>query len=67
MEVVRLATAEEFLAATETYRLADPTRTDVLSSVPTAVVNRGVTDKLIAFDSCVTWAEELNNVERFSL
>jgi hypothetical protein len=66
MEVVRLATAEEFLAATETYRLADPTRTDVLI-VAAAVVNRGVTDKLIAFDSCVTWAEELNNVERFSL
>jgi predicted GNAT family acetyltransferase len=37
MEVVRLATAEEFLAATETYRLADPTRTNVLSSVPMAV------------------------------
>jgi GNAT superfamily N-acetyltransferase len=37
MEVVRFATPEEFLAATETYRLSDPTRTNILSSVPMAV------------------------------
>jgi GNAT superfamily N-acetyltransferase len=39
MEVVRCATPEEFLAVTETYRLSDPTRTNVVSSVPMAVAN----------------------------
>jgi GNAT superfamily N-acetyltransferase len=37
MEVVRFASPEEFLSATETYRLGDPTRTNILSSVPMAV------------------------------
>jgi GNAT superfamily N-acetyltransferase len=37
MEVVRIASAEEFLTATEAYRLAEPTRTNVVSSVAMAV------------------------------
>jgi hypothetical protein len=38
MEVVRFATPEEFLSTTETYRLSDPTRTNIVSSVSRAVV-----------------------------
>jgi GNAT superfamily N-acetyltransferase len=51
MKVVRCATPEEFLAVTETYRLADPTRTNILSSVPMAVV-RGAR----AYDAYWWWA-----------
>jgi RimJ/RimL family protein N-acetyltransferase len=50
MEVVRVASAEEFLALSEAYRLAESTRTNVMSSVALAVA-RGER----AYDTCFWW------------
>ena len=51
MEVVRIATPEEFLATTEAYRLAEPVRTNILSSVATAVAGGDRT-----YDAYFWWA-----------
>jgi hypothetical protein len=51
MEVVRIATVEEFLAVTEAYRLGEPTRTNVVSSVAMAVA-RGIR----RYDAYFWWA-----------
>jgi GNAT superfamily N-acetyltransferase len=51
MEVVPIATVDEFLALTESYRLADPLRTNVVSSVASAVAHGDRT-----YDAHFWWA-----------
>lgn len=50
MEVVRLATPEEFLAATAAYRDRDPLRTNILGTIPTSI-----TSGLRTYGECWWW------------
>ena len=50
MEIVRCSTPDEFLAASITYRAAEPIRTNVIGSVATSVV-----DGVRAYDAHWWW------------
>jgi predicted GNAT family acetyltransferase len=50
MEVVRVATPEEFLAATAAYRDRDALRTNILGTIPTTIVSG-----LRSYDECWWW------------